>query len=106
VGDFADQAALDKARQGEGYFGYRFGILTGQGDNVAGGRYDYVINGNMIAGFGMVAWPVKYAETGVHTFVVNQNGIVYEADLGDDTEAIAKGIRRFNPDKNWTVVAD
>ncbi|BCH25037.1 DUF2950 domain-containing protein [Mesorhizobium sp. L-8-3] len=106
IGEFADQAALGKARQGEGYFGYRFRVLTGQGDNVAGGRYDYVINGNMIAGFGLVAWPVKYGETGVHTFVVNRNGVVYEADLGEETETIATGIKRFNPDQNWDVVAD
>ena len=78
VGDFADQAALDKAKKGEGYFGYRFRILTGQGDNVAGGRHDYGINGNMIAGFALLAWPAKYAETGVATFAVNQQGIVYQ----------------------------
>lgn len=106
AGDFADQAALQKAKEGDGYFGYRFRILTGQGENVAGGRYDYVINGHMIAGFAAVAWPVKYGETGVHTFVVSKPGIVYEADLGRDTEAIAKGIRRFNPGKNWNVVSD
>ena len=73
------------ARQGQGgrrLFRLRFRILTGQGDNIAGGAYDYVINGNMIAGFALVAWPVKYGETGVNTFVVNQHGIVYEADLG------------------------
>ncbi|MGO4840913.1 DUF2950 family protein, partial [Rhizobiaceae sp. 2RAB30] len=106
AGDFADQAALQKAKEGDGYFGYRFRILTGQGENVAGGRYDYIINGHMIAGFAAVAWPVKYGETGVHTFVVSKPGIVYEADLGRHTEEIAKGIRRFNPGKNWDVVSD
>ena len=74
AGDMVDEAALEKAKAGDGYFGYRYRILTGQGENVAGGRYDYVINGNMIAGFGLVAWPVRYGETGVHTFVVNQHG--------------------------------
>ena len=78
AGDFADEAALEKAKQGEGYFGYRFRILTGQGDNIDGGSYDYVINGNMIAGFALLAWPVKYGETGVNTFVVNQQGVVYQ----------------------------
>ena len=68
AGDLVDQAALDKAKAGEGYFGYRFRILTGQGDNIAGGAYDYVINGNMIAGFALIAWPVKYGETGVQHF--------------------------------------
>ena len=90
AGDFADQAALDKAKKGEGYFGYRFRILTGQGDNVAGGRYDYVINGNMIAGFALLAWPVKYDETGVATFAVNQHGVVYQIDLGQATELIVE----------------
>ena len=77
-----DQSELDAAAKGEGYFGYKFKILTGQGDQIAGGAYDYVINGNMIAGFGLIAWPAKYGETGVKTFAVNQHGIVYETDLG------------------------
>ncbi|MFN2224318.1 MAG: DUF2950 domain-containing protein [Candidatus Promineifilaceae bacterium] len=106
AGPFVDQAGLDKAKAGDGYFGYRFRILRAQGNQVAGGRYHYVINGNMIAGFGLVAWPVRYAETGVKTFVVNQAGIVYEADLGKDTERLASKIRRFNPDKSWDVVSD
>ncbi|MCZ4094272.1 DUF2950 family protein [Sinorhizobium psoraleae] len=106
VGAAISEAVLEKAKAGEGYFGYRFRILTSQGDNIAGGKYDYVINDNMIAGFGLIAWPVKYAETGVNTFVVNQQGIVYEADLGPSTEAIVPFIDRFNPDDKWTVVAD
>ena len=77
-----DQSELDDAAKGEGYFGYKYKILTGQGDEIAGGAYDYVINGNMIAGFGLVAWPAKYGETGVKTFAVNQHGVVYETDLG------------------------
>jgi hypothetical protein len=103
AGASIDEAALEKARQGKGYFGYRFKILKGQGANVAGGRYGYVINGNMIAGFGLVAWPVTYGETGVKTFLVNQAGIVYEKDLGTDTEAIASAIERFDPDKSWAI---
>lgn len=106
VGDFVDQAELADASKGEGYFGYRFRILTGQGDNVAGGAYDYIINGNMIAGFGLIAWPVKYAETGVKTMIVNQNGIVYQADLGPSTGDIVKYIERFNPDDSWEIVND
>ncbi|MBP1883887.1 DUF2950 domain-containing protein [Sinorhizobium mexicanum] len=106
VGDAISQAALEKAKAGEGYFGYRFRILTSQGDNIAGGKYDYVINDNMIAGFGLIAWPVTYAETGVKTFLVNQQGIVYERDLGPSTEAIVPFIDRFDPDDKWTVVAD
>ncbi|MEI2301662.1 DUF2950 domain-containing protein [Ensifer sp. MJa1] len=106
VGDAISEAALEKAKAGEGYFGYRFRILTSQGDNIAGGRYDYIINDNMIGGFALIAWPVSYAETGVKTFVVNQQGIVYERDLGQSTEAIVPFIDRFDPDDKWTVVQD
>jgi hypothetical protein len=106
AGDLINQAAFDKAKKGNGYFGYRFRTLTGQGKNIAGGAYSYVINGNMIAGFAMVAWPVKYAETGVKTFVVNQQGIVYEADLGPNTEAVAERMKLFNPDDKWQVTGD
>ncbi|MDX0278724.1 DUF2950 family protein [Sinorhizobium meliloti] len=98
--------ALDRAKAGQGFQGYRYRILTGQGDNIAGGKFDYVINGNMIAGFGLVAWPVRYGATGVKTFVVNRNGIVYEADLGEDTEKTAAAIRTFNPNDDWAVVQD
>lgn len=106
VGDGIDLDELDDARRGEGYFGYRFKVLTSQGDNIAGGAYDYVINGNMIGGFGVLAWPATYAETGVHSFAVNQHGIVYEVDLGPATADIVKYIDRFNPDAGWTVVSD
>ena len=101
-----DQSELDDAAKGEGYFGYKYKILTGQGDKIAGGAYDYIINGNMIAGFGLIAWPAKYGETGVKTFAVNQRGIIYETDLGPATEAIVKYIDRFNPEDTWEIIAD
>ncbi len=97
---------LSKAKAGAGYFGYHYRILTGQGANIAGGKFDYIINGNMIAGFGLIAWPIRYGETGVKTFSVNANGTVYEADLGDETEKIASGIKTFNPDDNWEVTPE
>ncbi len=103
AGNFLDQAAFSRAKAGDGYFGYHFRVLRGQGNNVAGDRYDYVINGNMIAGYGLIAWPAKYAETGVSTFVVNQAGIVYEKDLGPATAELVEKIRRFNPDKTWEI---
>jgi hypothetical protein len=105
AGDLS-QSELDAAAQGDGYFGYHFKILAGQGDRIAGGAYDYVINGNMIGGFGLIAWPARYGETGVHSFAVNQHGIIYEADLGPATETIVKYIDRFNPDESWSVAAD
>ncbi|MGO4353961.1 DUF2950 domain-containing protein [Rhizobium sp. RAF36] len=103
---FETDAALRKAKAGAGYFGYHYRILTAQGPNIAGGKFDYIINGNMIAGFGLIAWPIRYDETGVHTFMVNANGTVYQADLGKNTDAIAVGIRTFNPDDNWEVTDD
>lgn len=102
----ADGDAFERAKAGQGYNGYRYRILTGQGDNIAGGKFDYIINGNMIAGHGVVAWPVIYGVTGVKTFVVNKNGIIYQADLGDNTPAIAEKIRTFNPGDDWEVVGE
>ncbi|WP_438750067.1 DUF2950 domain-containing protein [Pararhizobium sp. O133] len=103
---FESDEALSKAKSGAGYFGYRYRILTSQGQNIAGGKFDYIINGNMIAGFALIAWPIRYGETGVNTFEINANGTVYQADLGDDTETIAADIKTFNPDDNWDVTAD
>ena len=108
AGAYVEQAEAEQGKKvgGDGYFGYHFRILKGQGDNIAGGKYDYVINGNMIAGFGLIAWPAKYDNTGVNTFVVNQYGTVYQKDLGPDTEALVEKIRRFNPDDSWSVVTE
>lgn len=107
AGPFVNEEQLrDATAKDAGYFGYRFRILTKQGGNVAGGRYGYVINGNMIAGFGLIAWPVRYGETGVASFVVNQAGIVYEKDLGPGSNRAARELTRFNPDSTWNVVKD
>jgi hypothetical protein len=103
AGPYIDQAEADDAAD-DGYFGYRFRILTSQGDNVAGGSYDYVINGNMIAGFALIAWPVNYGLSGVNTFIVSHHGIVYQRDLGDSTKDIVPFIDRFNPDEDWEIV--
>lgn len=103
---YLDYVQFDKSKDNNGYFGYRYKVLTRQGGNIAGGPYDYVINGNMIAGFALVAWPVKYGETGVNTFVVNRNGIVYQADLGADTDKIARAMKQFNPGDRWSVTED
>jgi hypothetical protein len=101
-----NDAEIDKAKTGAGYYGYRYRIIDSQGPNIAGGKFDYVINGNMIAGFALIAWPIRYGETGVHTLSVNANGTVYQADLGEKTETMAPGIKTFNPDDNWEVTAD
>lgn len=99
-------ATLSKARAGEGYYGYHYRIIESQGANIAGGKFGYVINGNMIAGFALIAWPVRYNETGVHTFEVNANGTVYQADLGEKTDSMAAAITQFNPGDAWDVTDD
>jgi hypothetical protein len=83
------------------YHGYYFKILKGQGPNAPGGPYSYVINGHMVAGFALVVWPAEYGVSGVMTFFVNQNGIVYEKDLGPRTHETVKGMTRYNPDATW-----
>jgi type II secretory pathway pseudopilin PulG len=90
----------------EPFQGYYFKILTRQGKDAPGGKYDYVINGNMIGGFGLVAWPADYGDSGVMTFIVNQQGRIYQKDLGPKTESIVKGMKEYNPDKTWTVSRD
>jgi hypothetical protein len=82
--------------------GYYYKILKGQGASAPGGAYNYVINGHMVAGFALVAWPAEYGVSGVMTFVVNQNGIVYQKDLGPKTDGIAKTMTLYNPDRTWS----
>jgi hypothetical protein len=90
------------AGERDGYFGYHYRMLYRQGSAAQpDGAHDYVVKGHMIAGFGVIAWPVKYGETGVMTFIVNQQGDVYEQDLGPETSAKAAAITAFNPDKDW-----
>lgn len=86
------------------YHGYYFKILTRQGKHAPGGKYDYIINGRMIAGFALVAWPAEWANTGVMTFIVNQQGKVYQCNLGQRTAQVAAAMTRFDPDEKWTPV--
>jgi hypothetical protein len=88
-------------KEGQGYHGYRYRLLYGQGPNAPGGAYSYLLNGRMLGGFGVIAWPVTYGETGVMTFIVNQSGEVYERDLGPETPQRAAQITLFDPDKEW-----
>jgi hypothetical protein len=90
----------------EPYHGYFFKILTGQGKNAPGGKYSYIINGNMVAGFGFVAWPAAYGQSGVMTFIVNQRGRVYQKDLGPDTSKQAEDMKEYDPDQTWNVSPD
>ena len=98
-------AMVASGRQpGEPYYGYYYRILTRQGSHVPGGRYNYVINGNMLAGFALVAFPAEYGNTGVMTFLVSHHGQVYQKDLGPRTADIAKAMQEYNPDATWTEV--
>ena len=91
---------------GEGpspFHGYYFRILEGQGKAAKGGAADYVVDGEMTGGFALVAWPVHYDASGVMTFIVNQDGVVYEKDLGPETTAAVEKITRYDPDKTWVT---
>jgi hypothetical protein len=104
---FADAAAVMLAAEGkkpQPYHGYFFHILKAQGPAAEGGAMDYVVKGEMIGGFALVAWPAEYGVSGVNTLIVNQSGMVYEKDLGASTAALARQMTRFNPDKGWQKV--
>jgi hypothetical protein len=85
------------------YHGYYFKILTSQGKHAPGGKFRYIINGRMMPGFALVAWPAEWGDTGVMTFVVNQQGKVYQKNLGSRTAKSAKAITIYDPDDTWTL---
>lgn len=86
------------------YHGYYFKILTRQGAHAPGGKYSYIINGNMIAGYALVAYPDKWNNSGVMTFIINQQGRVYEKNLGPNTTKLASAMTEYNPDLTWKLV--
>ena len=88
------------------YHGYYFKILTRQGRHAPGGRYNYIINGRMIAGFALVAWPAEWDNTGVMTFVVNQQGIIHQKNLGPNTAKTASRMTSYDPDSSWAPVVE
>jgi hypothetical protein len=88
------------------FHGYYFKILTRQGKNAPGGKYNYIINGNMVAGFALVAFPSNWGKSGVMTFIVNQQGKVYEKNLGPDTLKMIQHVDTYDPDKKWTAVKE
>lgn len=90
----------------EPHNGYHFRILTSQGSAAPAGKYSYMINGHLIAGFAMVAWPSEYGKSGVMSLLVNHYGEVYEKDLGPETSTLAAAIREYNPDETWTLSGD
>jgi hypothetical protein len=93
-------------KEGDPYRGYHFKILTRQGKNAPGGAYSYIINGRMIAGFALVAYPAQYGESGVMTFIVSNNGRIYEKDLGKTTVAAGSVMTSFDPGPGWKEVKE
>ena len=85
------------------YHGYFYKILMAQGPDAKGGAQNYLVHGLMIGGFGLVAWPAEYGVSGIMTFIVNQDGVVYEKNLGPQTSTLVEAITEFNPDRSWRV---
>jgi hypothetical protein len=100
----ATKKKASSSEQHSPYHGYYFKILTRQGASAPGGKYGYIINGNMIAGFALVAYPATWGNSGVMTFIVNQQGRVYQKNLGADTDRIAGALAEYNPDPTWKRV--
>jgi hypothetical protein len=103
---FAEDAGLARrsGEKPEPYDGYYYRILTAQGPAAPGGAFSYLINGHMLAGYAMVAWPAAYGESGVQTFICGENGVVYQKDLGPNTAALGASMAQFNPDATWKAV--
>ncbi len=111
VGEFLVAAAADGYRKAEDgglvpYHGYFYRMLDGQGPHAAGGAMSYVSDGHMNQGFGLIAYPAEYGNSGIMSFMVNQQGIVFEKDLGEQTTEVAASITVFDPDRSWEPVVD
>jgi len=102
----SSQGQQVQAGQHRPYYGYYFVMLDKQGPDAKGGARDYIVNEKMTGGFGVLAYPAKYGDSGIMTFVTNQNGVVFEKDLGKETDQLAGQITQFNPDKSWKPVED
>jgi Protein of unknown function (DUF2950) len=112
IGAFMAKAAADGInldgvdQEPQPYLGYYFRILTKQGPAAPGGAYDYMVAGNMVAGHALLAYPADPGDSGIMSFMMAENGVIYEADLGDDTLAVAGAIDSFDPAEGWSPVQD
>jgi hypothetical protein len=88
------------------YYGYIYKILTAQGPEADGGEKSYIVNGKLTGGFALVAYPASYGSSGIMTFIVNQDGVIYQQDLGDNTADLASKITVYNPDSSWNAAQD
>ena len=107
AGPFVAAAAAEGYRRGESrtpYHGYYYRLLYAQGPNANGGAKEYFVDGVLTGGFALVAWPAEYGASGVQTFIVNQDGVVFQKDLGEDTATVVESIKSFDPDNSWTAV--
>ena len=103
IGRAQDQGFFAKLGRGRSpYLGYYFAILKKQGANAPGGARDYMVGTHLTGGFALIAWPAKYGDSGINTFLVNQSGRILQKDLGPDTAKLAKKITSYDPDANWT----
>jgi hypothetical protein len=101
----AEGYAIEGSRNNpEPYHGYYYRILNAQGSNAPGGAYDYIVNGKMIGGFAVVAYPAEHDNSGVMTFIVNHDGVVYQKDLGENTKELVKAMTLYDPDETWMPV--
>lgn len=106
LGRLIADASVDGAGEPKPYHGYLFKVLTAQGDRAPGGAHSYLLNGRMLSGFALVAYPARWRRSGVMTFVVGANGKVLQKDLGERTAEIGASMTRFDPDASWEVVRD
>ena len=111
MGPLVASAAMEKSSQQSAgdpapYYGYFYRILTEQGPEAPGGAKNYIVDGKLTGGFALIAYPAQYVSTGVMTFVVNQDGVVYQQDLGDQTSELESKITAYNPDNSWQPAQD
>ena len=104
VAEAAEEGYAKNQTESSPFWGYRFRILTGQGGAAPGGKKNYVVNGDMPGGFGLVAYPARYGSSGIMTFIVNQDRVVYQKDLGKDTLSLAANMTEYKPDSSWASV--
>ncbi|KDR38073.1 DUF2950 domain-containing protein [Caballeronia glathei] len=103
LGEAFVDASSRNARNG-GYYGYHYKLLDSQGPHAPGGAYDYVVRGKLFGGFAVIAWPVKYGDSGIKSFMVSHAGHVYERDLGPQSAAKAEATKSFDPGPGWSKV--
>jgi hypothetical protein len=108
LGDLVAQAVVEGYEENkpssQPLWGYHFRVLTAQGAAAKGGAKSFIVNGEMSGGFGLVAYPAEYGRGGIMTFIVNQDGVVYQKDLGEDTPKVAPGLNAYDPDDTWAAV--